>query len=69
MGGPARLRVLGMVDGAFVMGDGLFVSFAYEWGVWSGMSSVLMYLCRVGCMIVEFGVGYFGSFLGSVSAD
>ncbi len=32
------------------------------------MSFVFMYLCHVGCMIVDFGVGSFGSFLCSVSA-
>ncbi len=33
------------------------------------MSVVFVYLCHVGCIIVEFGVGSFGSFLCSVSAD
>ncbi len=34
--------------------------------MWSGMSSVLMYLCHVGCIIVEFGAVSMGSFLCSV---
>ena len=44
MGGGCRFRVfLGVLDGAVIFGVGVFVSVAYEWGVWSGMSSVLMY--------------------------
>jgi hypothetical protein len=38
-------------------------------GVLSGVSSMFMYLCHMECMIVEFGVGSFGSFLCSVSAN
>ncbi len=69
MGGAALLRVLVMVGGVYVSGDGLCLSVAYECGMWSGMFSVFMYLCHVECMVVECGVVSFGSFLCSVSAD
>ncbi len=36
--------------------------------MWSGMSSVLRYLCHVGCIIVEFGAGSMGTFMCSVVA-
>ncbi len=45
MGGAVLLRVLVMVVGVHVSGDGLCLSVAYECGVWSGMFSVLTYLC------------------------
>ena len=36
--------------------------------MWFGMSSVFMYWCHVGCIIVAVGVMSFGSFLFSVLA-
>ena len=36
--------------------------------MWSGMSTLLMYWCHVGCMMVDVGVMSFGSFLFSVLA-
>ncbi len=57
MGGAALLRVLVMMDGVYVSGDMLCLSVAYECDMWLGMSYVVMYLCHVELMIVEFGVG------------
>ncbi len=61
MDGPGRLCDLGMLVGA------LF--FFFFGGGGSGMVSVFMYLCHVGCMIVELGWLSFGSFLCLLSAD
>ena len=62
MGGGGRFRsFLGVVDEAVIFGVGVLVRLAYERGVWSGMSSVLMYWCHVWCITVDVGAMSFGS--------
>ncbi len=56
------------MDGAVIFEVCVFFSVAYEWGVWSGMSSVLMYWFHVWCMVVDVEEMSLGSVLFSVLA-